>query len=278
MQNYDLHGVRKSHWNYLHRETLHDLPDLESIMKEKVKDIIWELDQIDVEELQSGNRMGSAKSLVSDLISDVPKELEDFARQSELKENMIADMTYSTLAVTRSIDAMLNEFEGKSSPFIDKIKGMLLQARGECDDIFTTSSQRLHHVLLQFGWSDLSRNHVKSLLGENYNPFMTVDADLSTSPSDLTMSVDNWLIFDGGSDLDMLVERYAISVSTHGTILVKESTEGNDHVTTHKIMDLMSIFDDYTNPTKAELAVYTMSTDKVWDIEKWNPLLKRKLK
>ncbi|UYL84992.1 hypothetical protein pEaSNUABM55_00219 [Erwinia phage pEa_SNUABM_55] len=278
MQNYDLHGVRSPHWDYRHRETLHDLPDMEGFMKDKVKDIMWELDRVDTDDSTTESRLDSAKSLVSDLLSDVPNELKDFTAQNELKDSMVADMTYAALSVTRSIDQALDEFDGQSPPPIDKIKEILLQARSECDDIFTTSSQRLHDVLLQFGWSDTSRGYLRTLLGVDYNPFMTVDSGLSTSPSDLTMSVDGWLIFDGGSDLDMFVGGFAISVSTNGTILIKESAEGTVHVTTHKIQDLMSIFDDYTNPTRAELAVYTMSTDKVWDILAWHNLLKSKLK
>lgn len=278
MQNYDLHGVRSPHWDYRHRETLHDLPDMEGIMKDKVKDIMWELDRVDMEDPETESRLESAKSLINDLVSDVPNELKDFATQNELKDNMIADMSYSVLAVTRSIDAALEEFDGETPPSIDKIKEILLQARCECDDIFTTSSQRLHDVLMQFGWSDTSRGYVRRLLGDDYNPFMTVDSGLSTAPSDLTMSVGKWLIFDGGSEIDMFIGGYAICISTDGTVAVKESSEGTVHVTTHKIQDLMSTFDDYTNPTKAELAVYTMSTDKVWDILSWRNILKSRLK
>ncbi|QGZ16395.1 hypothetical protein Hena1_02450 [Erwinia phage Hena1] len=276
MQNYDLHGVRKPHWNYQDRESLHDLPDIEQIMKEKVKDILWEVERIDVEDPDTAHRVDGAKSLVSDLSSDVPREFNDFTEQYNAKEAMIADMTYSALAVTRSIEGIrdLIQASGADNPLVNRIKDMLDDARSECDDIFITSSQRFQDILTNFGWSDHERCYVKKILGSDFNPFMTVDSEASTTPSDITMSYNGALMFDGGSEVDIFMHDYALAISVKGTVTVKH----NDGYAVHHFRDLLSTFEDFMCPTKAELAVYAMSTEKVWDVDDWIKPLQEKLK
>ena len=273
MNIYHAHGVLDWHVDWSRVRHLEDAPDLYGILKDKVKDVLWELDRVDYEDPKAAeNSVDDAIRLLKDFEKDVPDEAANYIGQSTAIQGLVDDMGNAALSAFNEIN-LLEDYirkSGADTPVIREILDRLSGIQGEMNDVFISQSTRLDAMQRACHWIEREISTTNKLLGTEH---LYLDVIAEDSSADrLIYGKEDWIRYDGSDSIDIYlprrlhVNRYAISTFPNGDRCI------------HNWVELGQYFSDWANPTPNELSVYTMGTDKVWDILDWHDILKAKTK
>lgn len=273
MNIYHAHGVLDWHADWTRVRHLEDAPDLHEILKDKVKDVLWELERADYDDPKAAeNSVDDAIRLLKDFDKDVPDRAADYISQSTAIQGLVDDMGNAALSAFNEIN-LLEDYirkSGTDTPVIHKILDRLADIQNQMNDVFTSQSTRLDAMQRAYHWIDREISITNKLFGTD-RLYLDVLPEQS-STDHLVYGKGNWILYDGGESIDLYlpqrvhVNRYAISTFPNGGRCV------------HNWVELGQYFQDWANPTPNELALYKMGTEKVWDILDWHDILKAKTK
>lgn len=273
MNIYHAHGILDWHVDWKRRKHIEDAPDLHSIVKEKVKDVLWELDRVDYDDPKAAeNSVDDAIRLLKDFEKDIPDEVSSYIGQSTAIQGLVEDIGNATLSAFNEIN-LLEQYirqSGSSTPVIHEILDRIANIQQEMNDVFISQSTRLTSMQQAVYWLNTEFSNTSRVLG-TADLYLDVIAEESTTDR-LVYGKGDWIRYDGCDSIDIHLpghirihmNRYAISTFPEGSRCV------------HNWLELSQYFQDWANPTPNELAVYTMGTDKVWDILSWKTQLQEK--
>lgn len=273
MNIYHAHGVLDWHVDWSRVRHLEDAPDLHEILKDKVKDVLWELERVDYDDPKAAeNSVDDAIRLLKDFDKDVPDGAADYISQNTAIQGLVDDMGNAALSAFNEIN-LLEDYirkSGTDTPVIHKILDRLSDIQNEMNDVFTSQSTRLDAMQRACHWIEREISITNKLFGTD-RLYLDVLPEHSSTDR-LVYGKGNWILYDGRESIDLYlprrvhVNRYAISTFPNGERCV------------HNWVELGQYFQDWANPTPNELAVYKMGTEKDWDILDWHDILKSKTK
>lgn len=240
-----------------------DAPDLEGIIKDKVKDVVYELERIDFsndsrQDIEHG--VGSAVRSLSHFQKDIPQEMDTYLKEGELIRGMVEDMGNSGLDAMTEVGRLEKQLLSLELP--DTIKESLTDQinsiKASLEGVITNQSTSLVSMLSGHGWSAKAIGRVCEILNAD-TVYMDILSEYS-STNRLHFGKDSWLTYDG-IEVSFKTEHHLIKINPSHTSLYKNGDRVN-----HKWADLGGYFNDWLNPTLKEQAVYTMATEKSWDI------------
>lgn len=272
MNIYHCHDILDWHVDHSRCTHIEEAPDLHSSVKGKVKDVLWELNRVDYEDpIAAENSVDDAIRLLVEFEKDIPEEMSDYIGQSNAVQGVVNDMGYSALSAYNNLNLLEKyiKHSGADTPVISEILSRVYDLRQDMNDVFVSHSTKLSAMQEAVLWIPSEIACVNTLLG-------TTILYLDVIPEDSTVDrmvfgKDDWIRYDGRETIDLYLperislNRYYISTFPKGDRCSHLWTELNQH------------FEDWTNPTPNELAVYTMATEKVWDILDWHPQLLEKV-
>lgn len=274
MNIYHAHGVLDWHVDWKRCQHIEEAPDLHAILKDKVKDVLWELDRVDYDDPKAAeNSVDDAIRLLKDFEKDIPSETSSYIEQNNSIQGLVEDIGNAALSAFNEVN-LLEQYireSGADTPIIHQILDRLSSIQGEMNDIFISHSTKLATMQQSVHWLNTEIANTNKILG-NENLYLDVIAEDSTT-NRLVYGKGNWIRYDGCDSIDIHLpghirihmNRYAISTFPEGSRCV------------HNWLELSQYFQDWANPTPNELAVYTMGTEKVWDILDWHTQLKEKV-
>jgi len=261
MDIFHTHGIVQ--WSVTKAQFIEDEPDLEGIIKEKVKDVCYDLRRIDFaddtrEEIES--KVNDATRSLDHFSTDIPKDIEDYTKQSAAIRGMVEDMGNSGLAAFAQVNK-LEELISTSSldkSITNSLLDKIIDIKSELDGVFTNQSTSLYTMMTNHLWPSVVIERVKQFL-DGRSVFMDVLEDKSAAHR-LVFGRGDWLKYDNQGITFWLGGRTLVASKEHFTIFV------NGVGQMHDWRDFGTYFNDWLNPTPKEQAVYTMATEKVWDI------------
>lgn len=273
MNIYHLHQIIDYHKDWSRCGRLETEPNLGSFIKEKVKDVLWELERADYDDPDAAKTaVCGGISQLADFEKDITDEVKGFFQQESSLEGMIDDMGNQSLAVLNDVNLLtdLIKSSGADTPIIHVIMERLNDISSGLNEVLCSQSTRLSYLLENSGWNRSMVEHVDKLLGTGHL-YMEIIAEESSTDR-MVFGLGEWLRYRGSNVAILLPGGRVISID-HDTIT---SFVGQTDKSAHKWSELFEYFTDWMNPTPAELSVYTMATDKVWDIYEWRDILKTK--
>lgn len=272
MDIFHTHGIVQ--WSVTKAQFTEDEPDLEGIIKEKVKDVCYDLRRIDFaddtrEEIES--KVDDATRSLDHFSTDIPKDIEDYTKQSAAIRGMVEDMGNSGLAALAQVNK-LEELISTSSldkSITNSLLDKIIDIKSELDGVFTNQSTSLYTMMTNHLWPSVVIERVKQFL-DGRSVFMDVLEDKSAAHR-LVFGRGDWLEYGNNSITFKSEKDILIASKDYFTTLEK----GEKH--NHDWRNFGSYFNDWLNPTPQEQAVYTMATERVWDISQFrSEILSRK--